>query len=351
MQNYRVKLISLLLSVISISTTYAQFSYFGRNKVQYTNFDWHVLKTENFDIYYYPEIQELAEIGAKFAEEAYLDLQEKFNHTVIQRIPLIFYNTHLHFQQTNTYPGFLPEGVGGFFEFMKGRVVIPSDGSLAQFNHVIRHELVHVFMTSKILRIQKDHRLAFEINIPLWFSEGLAEYWSTKWDSQAEMILRDAVLNEYVVGLARMDEIYGSFLMYKEGQKILSYISKVYGEEKILKLIENSWKSKDFSEVMKITIGKNYEDFDTEWLYSLKKEYFPILSQLDPPSIVSKKITKQGFNFSPNYFETENHKWIYFFANRDGYASIYRMRIDTAENESTIELVLRGEKSDEFESF
>jgi hypothetical protein len=55
----RFPLLLLLLSAVSCS---AQIYYFGRNKVQYTNFAWHVLKTPHFDIYYYPEIQELAEL-------------------------------------------------------------------------------------------------------------------------------------------------------------------------------------------------------------------------------------------------------------------------------------------------
>ncbi|RMD51094.1 MAG: hypothetical protein D6830_01220, partial [Ignavibacteria bacterium] len=137
----------------------AQFYFFGRNKVQYQEFDWKILKTQHFDIYYYGNFKEMAEIGAKFAEDAYEEHKVKFNHTVNVRIPLIFYNTHLHFQQTNTIPGFIPEGVGGFFEFIKGRVVIPYLGSLDQFRHVIRHELVHVFMTSKVLNVLRDHRI------------------------------------------------------------------------------------------------------------------------------------------------------------------------------------------------
>ena len=32
--------------------------YFGRNKVQYREFDFKVLKTDHFDIYYYPEEEE-----------------------------------------------------------------------------------------------------------------------------------------------------------------------------------------------------------------------------------------------------------------------------------------------------
>ena len=33
----------------------AEAQYFGQNKVQYEKFDFKVLKTEHFDIYYYPE--------------------------------------------------------------------------------------------------------------------------------------------------------------------------------------------------------------------------------------------------------------------------------------------------------
>ncbi|MBU2445925.1 MAG: hypothetical protein KJ666_10215 [Bacteroidetes bacterium] len=344
------QILFILLSLFYCET-FAQFSYFGRNKVQYTNFNWHVIKTEHFDIYYYPEFSEIAEIGAKFAEDAYLDLQIKFNHFVQQRIPLIFYNTHLHFQQTNTIPGLLPEGVGGFFEFVKGRVVIPSDGSLSHFRHVIRHELVHVFMTNKIYRILKDRRMITDQLPPLWFVEGLAEIWSTDWDSQAEMVLRDAVLNDYIVGLSDMDKIYGSYLMYKAGQKVLKYVADNFGEEKIYLLLENFWKSTNFEEVWEITLGKNFKEFDKDWLYSLKKEYYPHLTFKDPPSIKGDRLTKEGFNFSPNYFEIGGEKWIYFLANRDGYASIYRMLQDTTDSESTVELVLRGEKTDALESF
>ena len=37
--------------------------YFGRNKVQYRTFDFQILKTAHFDLYYYPEEQDAAEIG------------------------------------------------------------------------------------------------------------------------------------------------------------------------------------------------------------------------------------------------------------------------------------------------
>jgi len=339
----------LIVSLSFAQLTVGQFYYFGRNKVQYTQFEWQVLKTEHFDIYFYPEMRDLAERGASFAEAAYADLEQKFNHNISSRIPLIFYSSHLHFQQTNVTPGFIPEGVGGFFEFLKGRVVIPSNGSTEQFAHVIRHELVHVFTVSKINRVLLDHRQTQDRMPPLWFTEGLAEFWSTEWDTQAEMVLRDAVLSNYVVPVNEMDRIYGSFLMYKEGQQVCEFIGERYGEEKILLLFENFWKAQSFSEVMKATIGKTYKEFDEDWMYYLKKRYYPLMGDSDLPSGVTRNIVDEGFNNKPVYYSHNGKKELYYIGNYTGYTSVYKVNLD--ETKPDPEVVIKGETSDEFEAF
>ena len=345
------KALTLLVLILVPIAASSQFYFFGRNKVQYTNFEWHVLKTDHFDIYYYPEMKDLAEYGASFAEESYTLLEQKFNHSINSRVPLIFYSSHLHFEQTNTTAGFIPEGVGGFFEFLKGRVVIPADGSIAQFRHVIRHELVHVFTTSKIYRVLSAHRKSSDRFPPLWFTEGLAEYWSTEWDAQGEMVMRDAVLNGTIAGLDDMDRIYGSFQMYKEGQNALRYFSQTYGEEKILSLIENFWKETSFSDDFKITVGKNYHDFDEEWLYALRKQYYPLLANADVPSRASKALAREGFNSKPVVMELDSLRKVLFIANRTGYTGIYEKDLDVKDPEDDGTMILEGERTDEFESF
>ncbi len=330
----------------------AQFFFFGRNKVHYEKFDWKILKTDHFDIYYYGQMLRMAEIGAYYAEEVYDELKVKMNNVVTRRIPLIFYNTSLQFQQTNTTPGLIPEGVGGFFEFLKGRVVLPSTGSLKDFKHVIRHELVHVFMTNKIYRVLKDHRLPTSRMPPLWFVEGLAEYLSTKIDMQAEMVLRDAVINNYLVGLQDLYKIFGTYLMYKEGQSLLEYLGERYGRQRVLNLLENFWMDRTFSRVMEYTFRKNLKDIDSGWQYYLKKKYYPLISTEIPPSQGAVKITDEGFNFSPVLFKHDTLKVIYFVGNRDGYSSLYALPL-TRDNQpaDSPQLVLRGEMNEEFEAF
>ncbi len=347
----KYKLLILLFFIVSISTSEGQIYFFGRNKVQWDKFNWKVIETDHFNIYYYDDMQVVASIGAAYAEEVYEELKIKLNHVVTYKIPLIFYNTSLHFQQTNTTPGFIPDGVGGFFEFLKGRVVIPNTGSLSDFKHVIRHELVHVFVTTKILRIQRDHKKNVSSFPPLWFTEGVAEFLSTKVDAQAEMVMRDAVINNNFFSLDRMNLIYGTFLMYKEGQNFLEYIKDEYGEEKVIQFIDNFWMYSDFEDVIAYTIGKPIEEIDKGWLIYLKKKYFPLLQSNSPVELNAKKLTDWGFNFTPRQCSIDSIDYVYFVANRDGYSSIYRFTYDEEGEALSPELVLRGEKTDEFEAF
>ncbi len=344
----RPSILTALIIFFFASSVQAQFVDFGRNKVHYSDFDWQILQTQHFQIYHYKEAKELAEIGAKYAEDAYAHLQQKFNHSLLDTVPLIFYASPLHFKQTNTTPGLIPDGVGGFFEFIKGRVVIPFEGSLYQFRHVIRHELTHVFMTSKIGNSLKLHGKSVGLMPPLWFIEGLAEFFSTEWDTQADMVIKDAVLSGYMVGLSNWERVYGTFIMYKLGQRVLEYIAEQYGEEKVYLLLENFWMDENFSNVMKYTIGKDYEEFDNEFLYYLEKHYYPQLKDYDNPSQVSQNLHTESFAHKPTFYSGNKKKEIYYIGNKTGYTSIFKI---TEGSNDGPELVIEGEKGDEFEEF
>ena len=299
-------------------------------------------------------MQEIAEKGAQFAENAYLFLQTKFNHTVAERIPLIFYSTHAHFQQTNITSGFIPEGVGGFFEFLKGRVVIPNTGNLNQFRKVIWHELVHVYMHSKVGRVMRNTgRASGAVFPPLWFTEGLAEFWSSEWDGQAEMMLKDAVLNNYMISVEDLWQISGSFMMYKIGQAVLEYIAEKYGEDKILLLMENLWKHGSFEGSFIETLGISFQEFDSQWLYYLKKRYYPMLADNDFSRKVSATIVSEGYNFKPAYYEEDGKPYTVFTANRTGYASVYMRPMEPLRlnQDDESEILIKGEKTSDFESF
>ena len=339
----------LLICLLAAPSAFAQF-YFGKNKVQYTDFDWQVMTTEHFRIYFYTDEVEIAQIAARIAEDEYRDLAQKFNHEVPGKTPLIIYSSPSYFSQTNIIPGLLPESVGGFTEFLKGRVVLPFHGSYFDFHHVLKHELVHVFQLSKL-----DHEISGRRRVrvglpPLWFTEGLAEFWSKDWDPEADMIIKDMVLGGNLFTIQNLYVVHGTYYMYKLGESICHFIHDYYGPEKIPQMYENWHKGKSFDDIVEITLGDNLEEVSRKWEYSLKKKYFPEIDTLGLPRMESNRVTKEGYTVKgvPITWDDGDgeQEWLVFMSNRRGYTGIYMK--PTAGGD--VKTILKGERSSDFES-
>jgi Tol biopolymer transport system component len=322
--------------------------YFGKNKIQYTNFDWQVLTTQHFEIYFYTEEKEIAQIAASCAEESYRFLENKFNHRIKRKMPFVIYSSPNYFAQTNIIPSLLPESVAGFTEYMKGRMVVPFDGSYSNFARVLQHELVHVFVMHKLPYVMKSHRRLNYTGLPLWFEEGLAEHWSRSWDSEADMMMRDLVISGRFLRLEDIYRVYGTYLMYKIGEGFCAFLEREYGDDRIGLLLENYWKAKSFSGVFELTFNRTLKDVWDEWEYSLKKKYFPQMENKDLPERISTRLTFDGINIKPEPFLCSDEEWVVYKSNRLGYSSI-RMMPAQGEEEKSVTLI-KGERSSQFES-
>src|SRR6185295_13991504 len=174
----------------------ASAQYFGRNKVQYEHFHWQVLKTEHFDIHFYPEEESAVREAARMAERWYGRLSSIFGREFTERKSIILYADQADFQQTTVTRGLIGEGTGGFTEGFRTRVVLPFTGNFEDTDHVLGHELVHVFQYDIL---QDRHAGQPEtsvrsapVDLPLWFVEGMAEYLSLgRFAPQTAMYLRD----------------------------------------------------------------------------------------------------------------------------------------------------------------
>src|SRR5215218_3698218 len=91
--------------LILLGASPARAQYFGQNLVQYKEFDYQVLKTDHFDIYFYPEERRGIDIAARLAERWNARLERFFDHTLRGRQPLVMYASHVDFQQNTVVPG------------------------------------------------------------------------------------------------------------------------------------------------------------------------------------------------------------------------------------------------------
>ena len=261
---------------------------FGQNKVQYERLDWAVLETPHLRVHYYAREESLARGLTAFAESVAVEFDRRFAMKPRRKVPLLLYSTHHLFQQTNATPEMLSESTGGLTELIKGRVLVPHNGSWTRLRWVTRHELAHAYMLDKLAQVLKAHRKPQSWLPPLWFIEGLAEYCGTTWDADAEGLLRDMVVSRIAVPLTRSESITGSVMMYKEGQSFMLWLAERYGERRIFELLENAWRAEDFETCFRLTYGRPLRDADEEWFLSLKKRYFPAVEDRNRPADVAR---------------------------------------------------------------
>jgi len=292
-------LILVVLSLLSPCVAWSQS--FGKNKITGQHFDWHIHRTEHFDIHYYPSEAKLVPIMAAIAEEAYEKHSEDFEHELQGRTPLILYKSHKDFQETNIILQELHEGIGGFAELFKHRIVIPFTGSLEAFREVIFHELIHIFQYDIIY--QKPHARIYSgeflYSPPIWFMEGMADYFAEDNDAIGEMVVRDASMNNNIVPLPQLhnfNRLSSPYIGYKLGQLAVAYLTETYGREKIAEILQGLRQSrtKDINRVFQEVLGVELEEFDKAWRQTVRKRYWPLIEDRELPDLVAKNLTEES---------------------------------------------------------
>jgi hypothetical protein len=324
----------------------AQYGYFGQNKIQYRRFDWRVLRGEHVDLYYYPEEEELGRVALAYAEESYDSLERRFIHAVTRRIPLIVYASHTDFEQTNILPFIPPEGLLGVTEFLKRRVALPFRGSYAEFRHTLRHELVHVFQLSLASQTFSRYPRFRQTGLPLWWTEGLAEFFSAGEDSRDEMVLRDMTIAGRLPGLPDLTYAYGG-LVYPVGGSIHRYLADRYGEWRILELYNDVWKYGSFDAALAGVYGRTIDQLSDEWQYWMRQRYYPAVASQPPLAISARKLTELAIKPTAYQLPGDSAPSFLFFSPASGYTTIYAQNLARRGKRP----VVQGERSEQFESF
>ena len=329
-----------ILSAAAAQRAAAQVGSFGRNKPTTQIYDWQYVQTPHFDIYYYEGMERIARIATTIAEESYEQISSSFDYRLRNRVPIVIYGSRSGFRETHLTPGLVPEGTGGFTEFLKNRVAVPFEGSYPNFRHVLHHELAHAVLLDMLYGRDILQGIQ-QSDIPLWFIEGLAEYESNPWTAESDMWMRDAIINDYLQ--------LGGYFAYKGGQSIMYYIAEVYGPEKIPQILHRLRSFGRFSSTIQAALGMELEEFGENWEKDLKKVYWPEIVDREEPDEVGEALTDHTednsyFNRSPSFSPFGDK--IAFMTGRDYYTSIYVM---SAIDGKVLWKVVAGEQSSSYE--
>lgn len=313
----KVTILRTLLFCIFMSgvITGLDAQYFGRNKPRYRNFDFKVLETPNFDIHYYTKNRDILNRFAQYTEMWYDYHSQIVGEEFSQRNPLILYNNHAEFQQTNSISGDIGVGTGGVTEAFKNRVVMPLTFSNEQTIQVLGHELVHAFQFNSILNGDSTSLQSLS-NLDLWMVEGMAEYMSLgRVDPFTSMWMRDAIVNNDVPDLDKLSS--PKYFPYRYGQAVWSVLTGTYGDQIIKPYFRNT-AIFGLDYATQLVFEMSTENLNSVWISGLTNHFEPYLrDKVEKPEgklIFSEKEAGE-LNVSPSL--SPNGRYIVFLSERD----------------------------------
>jgi hypothetical protein len=293
--------------------------YFGRNKPRYRSFDFKVAETPHFRIHHYLKNDEMVQYLSKISEQWYGNHRKLFGKDIMFKNPIIFYNNHAEFQQTNAIDGDIGIGTGGVTEALKNRIVMPISFSLQSTHHVLVHEMVHAFQYNNIINGDSTS-LQNLANTPLWMVEGMAEYFSIgRKDPFTAMWMRDAILNNALPEISKMDNY--KYFPYRYGQALMAFLGGYYGDDKLVNLLESTAKyglELGFIDVF----GMDTKTVSTMWHSAMKTHYKTLVDGRKEKPQGKKLISESNggkLNVSPAL--SPNGKYVIFLSEKDVFST------------------------------
>ncbi len=268
----------LLAAACAALAPAAQAQYFGRNQVRYDNFDYRILETEHFDLYYYAGMEESVNDVARMAERWYTRLSTILGHEYDERKSIVLYADDADFRQTNIAQ--IGEGTQGVTEGLRQRVVLAVASTNAETDHVLGHELVHQFQYDIA---QKSERFQNFVRLPLFVIEGMAEYFSVgREDALTSMWMRDAALRDDVPSLEELQSS-GRYNEYQYGQPFWAYVAGEYSDEAAVRLFRTSLDMPLDSALVVVT-GLTPDSLSAQWARSLRAGLLPSVAGREVPT-------------------------------------------------------------------
>ncbi|MDX1638281.1 MAG: hypothetical protein R3281_09940 [Balneolaceae bacterium] len=300
---YKTMFVLALMLFVGAELSVAQYFSFGKNRVQYNSFNWRYIQSEHFDVHYYSSLNyELADFTVRTLESSLKQFSEDYNHQIADRIKVIIYDSHNDFSQTNVVN--LPtnaEGIGGVTDAFKNRITMPFSGNYTEFRSTLHHELSHAVFNDMFYggSVQNIISNNIQLRFPNWFDEGLAEYESVGWDTNTDMWVRDAIINNYLPDLPRLS----GYFAYRGGQSFWNFIVEEYGRAKIGEILQIIKTQRSIETGFQRALGLTIPELSKRWKDFYRKRYLPEVAEREDISNFATLVTDDSrggtYNTSP----------------------------------------------------
>ncbi|MFO7790690.1 MAG: hypothetical protein ACQES1_07030 [Bacteroidota bacterium] len=343
----------VLLMSFSFDAAVAQFynghqMTFGKNRVQYEDFDWFFMRYDKYDTYFYSGGKELAENVAKMAHDEIESMTNRLDYQLNQRLIFVVYHNLSDFRQSNIGLQTLnnQHNIGGATTIVDNIVFLYVEGDKQKLREQLRSSVTKVIINNILFGSDWKDKAANNtlMSFPDWYYEGLISYLTKPWDEKTENRIKDGIMNER---FEKINHLTGEEAVYA-GHSIWYYISSTYGEEVIPTILYLTRVSKNIESGFLYVLGTNLKSLSYNWnkyFYDLFKDQ--IKASGSPEGEQQLKRYKKGRRYQQATVSPDGNKLAYT-TNIMGKVKIFIKDINTGKKQK---IYRQGHKLDQITDY
>lgn len=257
-------LVIFFFLTLSVSTMAQQArEVFGKNRIQYKEFKWQYLSSENFDVYYYDDRRKVAQEAIQYLESEFDRITDLIGYPPYLKTKVFLYNSVTDKQQSNVGLSETMYHVGGETEFIQPYVEIAHPGNLADFKEELIYKMADLMVNEMMFggSLKDMFQNAVLLNLPEWFVDGASLYAAKGWSNQMDDYVRQLVVSRKVNRALRMKGPEAALV----GQSIWNYIVEKYGKSSVSNILNYTRVIRNEQKSILITLGVPFRQLMADW--------------------------------------------------------------------------------------
>jgi Tol biopolymer transport system component len=250
---------------------------FGKNRVQYHDFEWWQYESENFITLWYGNGQKIAQSTVQIAELDYEEIRSILEYRINDKIKILIYNDLTDLKQSNIGHDEVFMNTSGTTQISGNKIFIYFDGNHTNLRKQIREGIAQVLLNNMMfgVNLQEIVQNAVLMNLPAWFTDGLVKFvgedmleqngWTTELDNR----LRDLILSEEVQSFDDLMTKDPTFA----GHTFWYFISQNYGKSTVSNLLYLTRINKSVESGFLYVLGNNYNNTMISWKRFYENRY------------------------------------------------------------------------------
>lgn len=269
-------------------------TFFGKNKIQYRDFEWSSLSGPNFEVYYSVGGRELGVYAATIAEQTIRQVEDYLNYRADGRYQILIYNNISDLNQTNLGFDLEQYNTGGLTRLGGNKVLVHFSESRDAFLRELRVGIAKVLLFDMMYGGNIGERVqnAALVYLPDWYLNGLFAFvhteWGTEQDNQLRELLSKKRIKKFNHLLTQNPELAGHSFWH--------FINETYGRTSVPNMLYFTRVNRDFQTGMRMVTEKKLKALSKDWLNYYRARYAGDDEERGWPgdTLVLKKIRKKA---------------------------------------------------------